>query len=112
MLPAIMDITPITASAWNYPGSGFTSHIPEPAISGRMPTGEQAGPGGTPPKALNLFFRIQARNTRAAMAKNFNFEDRLILKFCSTAHGKHRPALFSAIAKEAISSMIAMALTH
>ena len=46
-------ITPIAASARNYPGSGSTSHTPEPALSGRMATGEQAGPDGTPPKALN-----------------------------------------------------------
>ena len=55
--PAVMDITPITASACNYPGSGSTSHTLEQALSGRlrMPTGEQAGlgPDGTAPKALN-----------------------------------------------------------
>ena len=55
-VPAVIDTTPIAASAWNYPGSRSTSHIPEPALSGRIPTGEQAGPDayGTPPKALNL----------------------------------------------------------
>ena len=49
-----MDITPIAASARNYPGSGSKSHMPEPALRGGMPTGEQAGPEGTPPKALNF----------------------------------------------------------